>query len=230
MKLSSIAVIPDGNRRYAMKNKLGIDRAYARGFQKVEDLLGWTDGSGIDKVSFWALSLENFTKRSKLELRILFKLMKMKINDSLRNGHFKEKGIRIKFFGKLDLLPQSLVEKMHELETATQDGARQLFIAVAYSGRDEILHAAKAVAIEARKRKTKVEDITEKDFESKLYSPASPDLIIRTGDVSRLSGFLPWQNTYSELYFSKKLWPEFEKRDFQRAVGFYNAAQRRFGK
>jgi tritrans,polycis-undecaprenyl-diphosphate synthase [geranylgeranyl-diphosphate specific] len=232
MKLRSVAIIPDGNRRFAKKNSLSVRHAYSSGFEKVEQVLEWAEKADISTVTFWALSLENFQKRSKLELRILFSLMRHKLSETLKNGVYEKNKIRVKFFGKTDLLPIDLQKKIKELETRTQNFDRTLGIAVAYSGREEILSAAKRIAIDfyGSEKRDKLLKLNEADFEKYLYMPTAPDLIIRTGEVSRLSGFLPWQTAYSELFFSKRLWPEFTETDFNEAVEFYNETQRRFGK
>ena len=231
MVLKRIAIIPDGNRRFAQRNMLGIENAYAKGFQKVEEILKWAENTSIEEISFWALSLENYQKRSGLELKVLFSLMKRHLLEALKKESFREKKIRIRFIGKLELLPKELRELMKNLEEETKKGTKSLNIAVAYSGKEEILSAAKRFAIDFYgKNKNAGREITEKDFEKYLYLQNAPDLIIRTGNVSRLSGFLPWQNAYSELYFSKKMWPEFDEKDFRDAIDFYDDAGRRFGK
>ncbi|MFH1750664.1 MAG: polyprenyl diphosphate synthase [Candidatus Micrarchaeota archaeon] len=237
MRLKSIAIIPDGNRRFAARGGRSIQNAYGAGFRKVEEVLDWAEGTGISNITFWALSLENFGRRSKLELRILFTLMRRKLRQTLRDGTFNKRKIRVKFFGKLELLPKDLREMIYQLERETARFNNTLGIALAYSGRDEILSATKKILVDfygnGKQRAGAVEKasaLTEKDFEKYLYSPVAPDLIIRTGGVSRLSGFLPWQTAYSELYFSRKLWPEFTQEDFKEALDFYEQTERRFGR
>lgn len=228
MRLRRLAIIPDGNRRFAAKNRLAIQKAYAKGFEKVEELLQWTEGTGIEEVSFWALSLENYEKRSRAELRVLFSLISQHLDKAIEDEKFSDKAISVKFFGKLELLPEGLREKMKRLEEKTAGGSRLLSVGVAYSGREELLNAAKKIAVDFSGRDAS--RMTEADFEKYLYTRTAPDLIIRTGNVSRLSGFMPWQNAYSELYFCSKLWPEFDEEDFREAVRFYEDTERRFGK
>lgn len=227
MVLKSLAIIPDGNRRFASRNRLPIQRAYADGFGKVEQLVEWTEPTAIDHITFWALSLENYQKRTKAELHILFSLMRRHLKGNLKSRQFAKKNIRVRFFGKTSLLPKDLRELMSELEEQTANGTRELGIALAYSGKEELLQAAKQIAVDFSGRP---DALTESDFEKYLYLHDEPDLIIRTGNVSRLSGFMPWQTAYSELYFSKKLWPEFAQSDFQEALQFYMDTERRFGK
>ncbi len=228
MRLRRLAIIPDGNRRFAAKNRLAIQKAYAAGFEKVEELLKWTEGTAIEEVSFWALSLENFEKRSRAELRVLFSLISQHLDKAIADDKFSDRGISVRFFGKLGLLPRELREKIKRLEEKTSGGNRTLSVGVAYSGREELLNAAKRIAVDFSGRDA--DKITESEFEKYLYIKSAPDLIIRTGNVSRLSGFMPWQNAYSELYFCSKLWPEFDREDFKKAVEFYENAERRFGK
>ncbi len=228
--LSSIAIIPDGNRRYSTKAGLPIEAAYAKGFEKSQEAVQWSAEAGVKSLTFWALSLENYSKRSQFELAGLFSLMKQHAQKARREKAFSENGVRVKFFGKLELLPKDLMAEINALEESTQDnGSTRLNVALAYSGRDELLNAARKVLQENAHGDLNAE-ISEEEFSKHLYLQESPDLIIRTGNVQRLSGFLPWQAGYSEIYFSPKLWPEFQKPDFQAAVEYYNAAERRFGK
>ncbi len=228
---SSVAIIPDGNRRFSRKAGVSIQSAYLAGFKKVEEVAGWAGEVGVSSLSFWALSLENFFKRSKNELSIIFSLFDRKLGEAISDNRFNEEGVRVKFFGKLDLLPKTLQERMRLLEKRTQDNKRiELNIAVAYAGKEELLHAARAIALDVSLGRISREDINEESFEKYLYFTRSPDLVIRTGDVQRLSGFMPWQAGYSELFFSKKLWPEFQRTDFNEALDYYAGVKRNFGK
>ncbi|MFH1246891.1 MAG: polyprenyl diphosphate synthase, partial [Candidatus Micrarchaeota archaeon] len=137
---------------------------------------------------------------------------------------------RIEFFGRRELLPDSVKTAMEKLEEKTRDKKSQtLNIGIAYSGREELLNASKKLAQDIASGKVDANDISEDSFSKYLYSNVSPQLIIRTGNVQRLSGFMPWQNTYSELYFSPKLWPEFTRDDFTLAKEFYETTEQRFG-
>ena len=234
MRLESIAVIPDGNRRYARKFHLPLQVAYSKGFEKVNQILEWASDDGVKRMSFWALSLENFKKRSSLELRALFGLMKNKMREALTSPEFEERGARISFFGKLDLLPQNIRALAQELEEESAGRNKfNLQIGIAYSGQDEIMHASKQLARElasGRLSEKKLDEMSSVDFSKYLYTPFQPDLVIRTGGVHRLSGFLPFQSAYSEYYFSPRLWPEFSRNDFEKAVSNFELAERRFGK
>lgn len=232
--LESIAVIPDGNRRYARKYNLPLQVAYSKGFEKVNNILEWASEDRVKRMSFWALSLENYKKRSSLELRALFGLMKNKMQEALTSPEFEERQARIKFFGRLELLPENIHALVRELEEKSAHKRKfELQIGIAYSGQDEIMHASKELA-----RKIASGDVSERqldemsapDFSKYLYTSFQPDLVIRTGGVHRLSGFLPFQSAYSEYYFSPRLWPEFSRSDFEKAIGHYESAERRFGK
>ncbi|MFH0713297.1 MAG: polyprenyl diphosphate synthase [Candidatus Micrarchaeota archaeon] len=228
--LESVAVIPDGNRRFAKKNNLPLEAAYLAGFRKAGEFAQWAFDKDVKTVSYWALSLDNFAKRSQDELNVLFKLMTRNINDSLTDSRFKRDACRVKFFGKRELLPLSVQQGMAKLEEKTRDGNKTMNIAIAYSGREELLTASKNLAADIASGKINAGQINEETFSQYLYYPQSPQLIIRTGNVQRLSGFLPWQNSYSELYFSPKLWPEFNQQDFLVAKEFFETTEQRFGK
>ncbi|MFQ5405953.1 MAG: polyprenyl diphosphate synthase [Candidatus Micrarchaeia archaeon] len=224
MKLSSVAIIPDGNRRYSKKTSTPLMQAYGCGFKKSQDVVKWCAEAKIKSLTLWALSLENFSQRSKNELKILFNLMKKHTQKAKKSKLFEKHQASVNFFGKLELLPKDLQKEIHDLEKKTEhfDNVK-MNVAMAYSGKEELLSAARKM-IENKARPS------ETIFENSLYFKETPDLIIRTGNVQRLSGFLPWQAAYSELYFSPKLWPEFTQSDFKQAINYYNQAERRFGK
>ncbi len=234
--LESIAIIPDGNRRFAKKHGLPLEVAYGKGFERVGKATEWALEERLKWLGFWALSLENYRKRSSLELRTLFKLMQNNIRKAMmgEESEVREKGVRIRFFGRLELLPDYLRASINELERKTQENdALDLNVGVAYSGQDELVQASKALAADIRAGKVDeraLESDGQKIFYKYLYFQQSPDLVVRTGDVQRLSGFLPYQSAYSEYYFSKKLWPEFGRADFRKAVEYYENTQRRFGR
>ncbi|MBI4360784.1 di-trans,poly-cis-decaprenylcistransferase [Candidatus Micrarchaeota archaeon] len=225
---SSVAVIPDGNRRFAHKNHLSLADAYKNGFSKIEQVVQWLQDTPVQSLRVWALSLENYRKRSRLELEVLFQLMNRQLDRALEDPALKKADLRVRFFGKTQLLPKTIQEKIRVVEEKTADRSRELGVAIAYSGRDEIASAARLAALDFKAGK--IADIDETTFARYLYSQQPVDLVIRTGAVQRLSGFLPWQNAYAEVYFSDKLWPEFQQEDLQDALDFYGGTQRRFGK
>jgi tritrans,polycis-undecaprenyl-diphosphate synthase [geranylgeranyl-diphosphate specific] len=223
--LKSIAIIPDGNRRYAKKSGLALPEAYAAGFEKVKSVFEWSKEEGLESATFWALSLDNLRKRSKTELDVVLGLLGSRLDGFLSKG-FDE--ARINFFGRLEELPDGLREKFAETEERTKKNQGfELNFAVAYGGRDELFHAAESLA---RDYASGSAELSQKEFEKRLYLPREPDLVVRTGSAQRLSGFLPWQNEYSELFFSEKLWPEFSRADFDEALGFYSSSESRRGR
>jgi undecaprenyl diphosphate synthase len=139
--------------------------------------------------------------------------------------------VRVRFIGRLDLLPESLVKGMRELEERTADNRQlDLNVAVAYGGRDELLHAARETAREVARGTLSEDEIDEARFARHLYLPEPVDLMVRTGGQRRLSGFLPWQSDYAELYFTDKLWPEFSRADYDDALAYFESVQRNFGR
>ncbi|MEM4255436.1 MAG: polyprenyl diphosphate synthase [Candidatus Norongarragalinales archaeon] len=227
-KLSHLAITPDGNRRYAAKHRLSFQQAYKAGFDKIKEVLEWSEEP--ERITLWAMSLDNLLKRSAFEKKILFKLMARHVQESINTQQFSDEGVKVSFFGRRDLLPRELNARFEALERQTEGGGKQLNIAIAYSGRDEILSAAKSLAFDAKAGRIDPSGLKESDFEKYLYCSDSPDLVIRTGDAQRLSGLMPWQTAYSEIYFSKKLWPEFGKSDYADAIRFYRETESRKGK
>jgi len=230
--LSSLAIIPDGNRRYAQKNNIAVEQAYLAGFRKSEEVVRWCGDSKIKTLTYWALSLDNFSKRSTDELSLLFRLMKSHAQRVLDSQVYKDNEVTVRFFGKRELLPPELNRMFSKVEDLYPErkGGLVLNMGIAYSGRDELLNAVQKLASDIASDKVRANSLTESEFEKYLYLSESPDLLIRTGDSHRLSGMMPWQTVYSELYFSPKLWPEFTKEDFDSAVEFYDSADRKFGK
>jgi len=221
-ELRHVAIIPDGNRRYAKRRKIPISEWYALGFRKMEEVARWAAAQGVREVSFWALSTDNFRKRERAQLSVLFSMMRQYALSELRENRFNEEGVRVRFFGRLESLPRELRDALADIEKETRHNKkRALNVLIVYGGRDELLKAAKGCARDGK--------FDEKTFEKHLYLAGAPDLIIRTGNSPRLSGFMPWQSEYSEIYFSKKLWPEFTKRDFDAAVRFYRKIEKRGG-
>lgn len=224
----SIAIIPDGNRRFAERNGLALEQAYLQGFAKAEHVMDWLAHTPVASVKLWALSLENFHKRSGVELSILFELMKRQLRTSLKDSRFDGRDFSVRFIGQTEKLPHDVQTLMHQLAHRSQGAKRELCVAIAYSGQAELTYAAQKAAEDYKSGK--IEKIDEAAFSKYLYAQEPVDLVIRTGNVQRLSGFLPWQNAYAEVYFSQKMWPEFGKADLDAALEFYSHTERRFGK
>ncbi|MCD6279368.1 di-trans,poly-cis-decaprenylcistransferase [Candidatus Micrarchaeota archaeon] len=243
-----IAIIPDGNRRWARKRRLSVLKGHEKGIDNLRNLMNWIDETEIKYVSLWGFSSENFM-RDPREVHGLFKLFNTKMMEifkeyDMNKGKMKYK---IRFIGDIDKFPKHLVEQMRHMEEVFNKGNRQVNILLGYGGRHEILHAVNNIIkdmnagrLMPRRKKTmltgtrQVEPIkiTEKIFSRYLYTKGipDPDIVIRTSGEMRLSGFMPWQTVYSELYFSKKLWPDFNKREFFRILDDYKMRKRRFGR
>lgn len=223
MQLVSVGVIPDGNRRYAKRNNLNYEEAYRLGFEKAKELMGWAfKREEIKNLTFYALSLENLNKRVDFEKNIIFSFFHKFLDDSAAIADIRKKGVKLNFLGRLNLLPKDLHEKMLKVMAGNEKGDREINFLIAYTGSAEIVDAAKKAVEDG--------EINEESIEKNLYTRKPVDLVIRTGNVSRLSGFLTWQTAYSELYFLEKLWPEMNEKDFELAVEWYYNTERRFGK
>lgn len=232
MELNSIAFIPDGNRRFAVKAGVDFLKAYQAGTRKAWDVLHWLNSYPSIKVgTFYTLSLENFLNR-KTERNILFKIFERELEKVKSSGLFEKNQTRLKFIGRTDLFSKTLKEKIREAEEFTQDFSNKTInLAFGYSGQAEIVDATKKIAQAFKEGELSLESIDTNSFSNYLYSDFDfPDLIIRTGKTQRLSGFLTYQSAYSELYFLDKFWPEFSEQDLAQAVEYYNSAQRNFGK
>ncbi|MBU1199507.1 MAG: di-trans,poly-cis-decaprenylcistransferase [Nanoarchaeota archaeon] len=227
-----IAVIPDGNRRFAKsKGKLAW-KGHEEGAKVFENFLEWCKEEGIKEITFWAASTENVS-RDKQEVDFLIGLFDKFCNRYLTDHHkgkIKDKA-RIRFIGNLEQLPAELVEKMKKIKEITKDYSDyKLNLLVNYGGRWEIIQAAKSIAREAVAGKINVDNIDSETFQKHLALDSEPDLIIRTSE-QRLSGLLPWQGIYSEIIFLKdKFWPEFTKEDLKKCLDEYAERKRRFGK
>lgn len=217
-----IAIILDGNRRYARKSNFLQKLGHVEGVKTVEKLLHWCDEiGGIEELTLYVFSLENFN-RSKDEVKFLETLFIKKIQDFSKSN--KTDRIKFHFIGRKHLFTKKIQDLMYELEEKSKHNVGLILnIAMGYSGRAEIVDACN-LAIE------KGIQLSDSDFSKYLYLNSDPDILIRTGGDKRVSNFLLWQLSYTELFFIDKLWPEFTKEDLQRIINEFNTRQRRFGK
>ncbi|MEM3412258.1 MAG: polyprenyl diphosphate synthase [archaeon] len=221
----AIGFIPDGNRRYAKKNNLTLNQAYELGFQKAEEVFDWCLEKGIRKAVIYALSTENVNRNQK-ELEILFELYKKYLKMLSENEKIHKYKVRVELIGEEQIL-NNFKEEISSLREATSDySEHQVYVCLGYGGRAELLNAMRRV----REQAISISDLDEVSFSKYLWIPFDLDLIIRTGGVSRLSNFALWQSSYAELFFSEKLWPEFSKEDFEKALNFYINTKRNFGR
>ena len=218
-----IAIIMDGNGRWAKKRMLPRSVGHKHGMDRMVGLMERAFEVGVEYITVYALSTENL-KRPQEEIEGLFNLFRNNFQDAL--GKVCARGVRLRALGDISLLPEDIVKVLRESEeeTAKYEG-KGINIAVCYGARDEIVHAVNA-AIE------KGEKVTEESLAGLLYTKdlPDPDLIIRTGKEVRLSNFLLYQAAYAELYFSDKMFPEFSDRDLDKAIVAYSKRTRRFGK
>jgi len=227
-----VAVIMDGNGRWAKQRGLSRTQGHRAGAKAVERLADACLAVGIRYVTLFCFSSENWN-RPQAEIAALFKMLDEYLHKEL--APFRQKGINAVFTGQIDRLPAGLQKTIRDFESqnlpAEQEKMR-LNLAISYGGREEITQAARRLAQQVEAGTLKPADITEALFERALYRPdiPDPDLLIRTSGELRISNFLLWQLAYTELYFTDTLWPDFSADDLQAALTEYAKRQRRFGK
>jgi tritrans,polycis-undecaprenyl-diphosphate synthase [geranylgeranyl-diphosphate specific] len=226
-----IGVIMDGNRRWARGEGRLPWEGHREGKAKVKVFLEWCTDTGIRSVVLYSFSAENFSRRSG-EVGELMRLFKQGFEELSNEPTIMEKGVRVRVIGNLGMLPAEVQEVIRIVEEKTRDNKNyDLAFAIAYGGREEILHACRSIARDVREGAVEIEDIDENLFRKNLYASdiPDPDMVIRTSGEQRLSGFLPWQATYSELFFVDVHWPAFRKIDFLRLLRIYQQRERRIG-
>lgn len=224
----SLALIPDGNRRWARSHKLSMLEGYNTGVNKFIDFSEWCKSYGINNLTVWALSSENI-RRSPNEVRALFGIYRKVCRDSKILGRLEELGVKVNMVSNMKLIPKDLMSLLKSVEKKTADNTESVInMLIGYGGKDDLMFAARAASGLLRKGY----DVSAEAFRNCLLSYQVPDIdfVIRTSGERRLSGFMPWQAGYAELYFSKKLWPDFTKKDLYYAIADYNKRDRRFGK
>ena len=218
-----VGFIMDGNRRWAKGHALEVAKGHLAGSETLENILGACGDAGIRHATFFSFSTENW-HRTPEEVEGLMSLILAKIGE--KRQQLQKMGARVLFVGRKSDFSDKLQEAMKELEKLTSKGEKlTVNFAVSYGGRAEIVDAVNAV-------KGKKGEITEADIQTNLYESGQPDLdlVIRTGGESRLSGFMMWQTTYAELYFTPILWPDFDGVELEKALSWYADVKRNFGK
>lgn len=224
----TLALIPDGNRRWARMHRLSMLSGYGMGVKKFISFSEWCAKYGINTIAVWAFSTENF-RRSSVETETLFRIYKKAATDRSIIDRLHRNKTRLRIVGNKSLLPKDLRAAMSKIEAETRKHKdRVINVLIGYGGRDDILQAAKKVV----KRAASAAALNEELFRRYLLSNTIPqiDFVIRTSGEKRLSGFMPWQTEYSELYFTDKLWPDFTEKDLKNALADYGRRKRRFGK
>ena len=228
-----IAIILDGNRRWATEQEISPFLGHKQGAETVEQLLDWLQMLDVKFVTLYTFSTENFQRPSG-EIEEIMRIAEEKFRKLLTDERIHRNKVHVKVIGRVHLLPENLQKLIADVEKATADYDNQfLNFAFAYGGRAEILDAAKTVAEKVKNGELKIEDIDEATFEKYLYTahmPKDPDMVIRTSGEERLSGFLLWQSAYSELLFLDVYWPDFRLIDLLRAIRTFQNRKRRFGK
>ncbi len=232
-----VGIIMDGNRRFARNSGLSkVMDGHSIGANKLMEVVNWSCDIGIPVITVWSFSLENF-QRDTEEVKSLFDLFETKTLELIKHEDINRKRIKVRYIGKLEMLPESLQKAISSAEQATANFERcTLNIAMAYGGREEITDGFKCFLLNQKKTGYSLDEAIEhldpNAIEPYLYTSGlpEPDLIIRTSGEVRLSGFLLWQSAYSEFYFCDTFWPAFRKIDFLRALRSYDQRQRRFGK
>ncbi len=225
-----IAVIMDGNGRWAQRRRLTRAAGHREGVESVRIICEACLDAGVREVTFYAFSTENW-RRPKLEVRALMHLMRRFLIKE--RGGMMDKGIQLRGIGRLDDLPPSVRRELAKSVEILKDNDKLIMrLALSYGGRAEIIDAAREMAREAAEGRLCPESIDEAVFRSYLYDKdmTDPDLLIRTGGESRLSNFLLWQLSYAEFYMTPVCWPEFRRDEFEKALHSYSERTRRFGR
>ena len=227
-----VAVIMDGNGRWAKKRTLPRTAGHREGVKVVEKLADTCLAAGVRYLTLFCFSSENWN-RPKTEVGALFSLLEKYLQKGIKP--FRDKGINIFFLGHTELLPekiQGLMKKTLAENVPPEQERLRLILAISYGGREEIADTARRLAQMAVDGKIKPEEIDERSFSAALYRPEipDPDLVIRTSGEKRISNFLLWQSAYSEYVFLDTLWPDCTEKDFTAALDEYAARHRRFGK
>lgn len=224
-----IAIIMDGNRRWAKNKKLDTRLGHKKGAETLENIVRYCNKIGIKYLTVYAFSTENW-KRSKEEVGALMMLLQNYLDDFAKRADTEN--IKINMIGERENLSKGLLKSIdNAIERTKNNTGIQFNIAFNYGGRNEIVTAVKKIANDVKNDKLQIDDITEELVSKYLYTndTPDPDLLIRTSGEIRTSNFLPWQLVYSEFYFTDKLWPDFEPDDLDKAIEEYNRRTRKFG-
>ena len=227
-----LAVIMDGNRRFAWTKALSTAIGHRKGKEKLEQVMDWVLELEIPFLTVYALSTENLENRKGEELETLFDLYAEGLDDIRQDPRIHECGVKVSVIGRRELLPQRVRDSIDRAESETADYENFTFtICLAYGSREEMVEAIRGIAADHAAGNLPLESIDQREVSRRLYTSEipDPDLVIRTSGEERISNFLLWQAAYSELYFTDVFWPSFGKRDFLKAIIAYQNRKRRFG-
>ena len=224
-----IAIIMDGNRRWAKKQGRSASYGHKEGAKTLEKIVRYANKIGLEYITVYAFSTENW-KRAEDEVKALMMLLQSYLDDYSKRADTEN--IRVKILGDISALSEGMQKSIIKCMERTKDNTGVTFnIALNYGGRDEILKAVKQIAVKVKENEIDPEDITEEMISENLYTKEEPDpdLVIRTSGELRLSNFLTWQSVYSELLFIDKNWPDFSEEDLDNAIIEYQKRTRKFG-
>ena len=220
--LKHVAIIMDGNGRWGLKNKKSRNLGHKKGLKTVEKIIKSSIKNKVKYLTLYAFSTENW-KRPKIEIHFLLNLLesflKDKIDDLLKNG------VKLKIIGDIKKFPKKIQNGLKFAEKVTYKNTRlQLILALNYGSKNELINAIKLIKL----KKLKINQIS---VDNCLYTKGipNPDILIRTGNTNRLSNFLLWQLSYSEIFFVKKMWPEFNEKDYKKIINKFKSIKRNFG-
>ena len=228
--IKHIAIIMDGNRRWAKSHNLDTKLGHKKGAEVLETISRYCNKIGLEYLTVYAFSTENW-KRTKEEVGAIMLILQMYLDRFLKTADLDN--IKLRILGDIDGVPEELRKKIIQMEERTKDNTGlNLNIAFNYGGRAEIVRATQRIAQDVLDGKMEIKDINEETISNNLYTcgQSDPDLVIRTSGELRMSNFLPWQITYSEFLFLDKYWPDFTSEDIDNAINEYNNRQRRIGK
>ncbi|MBE5968054.1 MAG: isoprenyl transferase [Lachnospiraceae bacterium] len=224
-----IAIILDGNGRWAKKRNMPRNYGHTQGSKAVERICEDAYKIGVNYLTVYAFSTENW-KRPKEEVDAIMKLLRSYLQTSKKTA--KKNNMKVRILGDKSGLSEDIIKSINELEEASKDNTGlHLQVAINYGSRDEIIRAVKALSLDIKKNTIAIDNIDENVMESYLDTKGipDPDLLIRTSGEKRLSNFLLWQLAYTEFYFTDVLWPDFDKKELIKAIEYYNSRVRRFG-
>jgi len=225
-----IAFIMDGNGRWAEKKGLPRNAGHRKGVERVKEIIKASSELGIEVVTFFAFSNENW-QRPRKEIEVLMRLLDSFLNRQI--CELEKSNIRFLVIGRANPIPDYLWKKILEAQERTKNNTGLTFVlALNYGSRQEIVDAVKKFTSLVMSGKVSLNDLTEENFSSYLYTRGlpDPDLLVRTSGEMRISNFLLWQISYAELYFPRKYWPDFDRKELERAIKVFQGRERRFGR